>query len=205
MLLAEDLGSGSGTAGALLDAARMTDASGRAVPAPPDMVPLLLAVNSAAGRLVAALEAGGRQGGGDGEDGGDDGDGGDGGMGPSSLLLQVCCILEPSMLVGSGRRWRARSSSVAALDTNPPSPSAASPSMRSSGGASGYIHAMGERDRGCGLVLGITRQHIGAQQQLISGDGVQVREPPLPPVSHCIDCLGRAVCGSTGQIPPTSS
>ena len=199
VLLAEDLGSGSGTVGALLDAARMTDASGRAVPAPPDMVPLLLAVNSAAGRLAAALAAEGRQGEGDGEDGGD---GGDGGIGPSPLLLQVGCILEPSMLVGSGRRWRARTSSVAALDTNPPSPSAASPSMRSSGGASGYIHAMGERDRGCGLVLGVTRQHIGAQQQLIAGEGVQVREPaPLPPVSHCIDRLGCAVCGSTGQIP----
>lgn len=201
VLLAEDSGSGSGTEGALLDAARMTDASGRAVPAPPDMVPLLLAVNSAAGRLAAALSAGGRrEAGEDGEDGGEDGDGGDGSIGPASLSLQVGCILEPAMLVGSGRRRQASPSSLG-TGTNPPSPAAASLSMQGSGGG-GYLCGADEGDRGGGLVLGVSRQYVGDQQQLISGEGVQVREllQAILPASHCPQRLGCAV-----SVLPVSS
>ena len=58
----------------------MTDASGRVVPAPPEMVPLLLAVNSAAGRLGIALRAV--------AEGHEDGEAEDGGGG-ARLVLQV--------------------------------------------------------------------------------------------------------------------
>jgi len=139
----------------------MTDASGRSIHAPLDIVPLLLNVNAAAARLVTTTQSAKK------------GMAYDGGV---SMALQVGFAIEPSMMTVRGSFGGCKLQISASDPSLPDTSSAAKGDPDGSGRMGPGTIATGCEQKGSGnsLSINIVKMAVGERQAIISKDALPV-------------------------------